>query len=969
MPFGKIYVDNIEDSNGTDFDIANASTTIAANTAAIATKADDAATTAALATKADDTATTAALATKANDAATTAALATKADDTATTNALALKADTSAMNAALATKADDTATTDALALKADTSAMNAALATKADDTATTNALALKADTSTVNAALATKADDTATTNALATKADDTATTNALALKADTSTVNAALATKADDTATTNALATKADDAATTTALAGKADLVGGKLSTSQIPDLAVTEFLGVAANQTAMLALSGQKGDWCNRSDTGQMFIIVGDDPTTIGDWAAVSYPASPVVSVAGKTGAVTLTQDDIGSGAVSASTIDATGLVSTDSAVFVGDFDTSDAAGAGSRVQTGIVKIQRPNTTPDSASALEIWKGTEQVLQVAVDGNITTDGNINLDGHLDMGDSRYILLGNHDDLKLYHNGSDSYIQDEGTGALKLTTDGAGIDLQKGTSEYLARFYTDGPVELFHNNSKKLETKSDGVDITGELQCDTLDCDGSADIAGFIVSAGLGSRGARLGNLKVGYDNLYNTIQTDNGTSDLHLQYSSSGLVYIGTNGLVWHSNNDGSGSGLDADTLDGVQGSSYLRSDVNDTFTQTLYVQELQFAGVGGNSNNGTPSYAIYQEAGAWSNPFPDLMIGYHTGIKLGAHSSYNGIRFYSDSVNGSQVFTVNDGSTGLGSGNVYVNNSLQAGSSLRAPILYDSDDTNYYVDMSSYSYVKYIGRRDHNTGFFVGSYNNVAGNSYYSNPIYAIGSSYMPGTTGLSNFYGIGYSHPNASFISMTNANDWGFYVAADGDARVYLDGGTGNVSCTGNITAYASDRRLKTNIKPISNALDKLLRINGVEYDWVDNCQEEYEFSPTQMHEVGVIAQEIQKVLPEVVLTAPFNGNYTAKTGWKQIKERLQTEENIAAKVEGREAMEITKAVAKQEFEKLPLKEREAMCTDHNFLTVDYERITPLLIEAIKELSVRLTSLESQS
>lgn len=48
---------------------------------------------------------------------------------------------------------------------------------------------------------------------------------------------------------------------------------------------------------------------------------------------------------------------------------------------------------------------------------------------------------------------------------------------------------------------------------------------------------------------------------------------------------------------VGTsNYTIWHSGNDGSSSGLDADTLDGVQGASYLRSDTNDTFTGTLTV-------------------------------------------------------------------------------------------------------------------------------------------------------------------------------------------------------------------------------------------------------------------------------------------------------------------------------------------------------------------------------------
>ncbi len=51
--------------------------------------------------------------------------------------------------------------------------------------------------------------------------------------------------------------------------------------------------------------------------------------------------------------------------------------------------------------------------------------------------------------------------------------------------------------------------------------------------------------------------------------------------------------------------------------------------------------------------GVGGNSGLSHASYSIYQEGGAWSNPFPDLNINFHTGIKMNAYFGYDGIRFY----------------------------------------------------------------------------------------------------------------------------------------------------------------------------------------------------------------------------------------------------------------------------------------------------------------------------
>lgn len=97
--------------------------------------------------------------------------------------------------------------------------------------------------------------------------------------------------------------------------------------------------------------------------------------------------------------------------------------------------------------------------------------------------------------------------------------------------------------------------------------------------------------------------------------------------------------------------------------------------------------------------------NDLSTAYGIFRESGAWDHPYPDLRIAFHTGIKLGANSSYQGIRFYTDYDMVTQVMSVNNGSDPLGAGNVYVNNALQAGGSLRAPVFYDSDDTTYYLD------------------------------------------------------------------------------------------------------------------------------------------------------------------------------------------------------------------------------------------------------------------------
>tara|TARA_B100000085_G_scaffold68715_2_gene61458 strand:+ start:16983 stop:18680 length:1698 start_codon:yes stop_codon:yes gene_type:complete len=71
-----------------------------------------------------------------------------------------------------------------------------------------------------------------------------------------------------------------------------------------------------------------------------------------------------------------------------------------------------------------------------------------------------------------------------------------------------------------------------------------------------------------------------------------------------------------------------------------------------------------------------------------------------------------------------------------------------------------------------------------------------------------------------------------------------------------------------TGSINASGDITAYfSSDERLKDNLTPIVGALDKINQIGGYEFDWNNSSEH-------SGHDVGVIAQEIEKVLPEVVV-----------------------------------------------------------------------------------------------
>ena len=74
-----------------------------------------------------------------------------------------------------------------------------------------------------------------------------------------------------------------------------------------------------------------------------------------------------------------------------------------------------------------------------------------------------------------------------------------------------------------------------------------------------------------------------------------------------------------------------------------------------------------------------------------------------------------------------------------------------------------------------------------------------------------------------------------------------------------------------TGQIASTDNITAYySSDIKLKDNLRPIESALFKVNQISGYEFDWNEHS---HEIQQEKGHDVGLVAQEVEKVLPEVI------------------------------------------------------------------------------------------------
>jgi len=150
--------------------------------------------------------------------------------------------------------------------------------------------------------------------------------------------------------------------------------------------------------------------------------------------------------------------------------------------------------------------------------------------------------------------------------------------------------------------------------------------------------------------------------------------------------------------------------------------------------------------------------------------------------------------------------------------------------------------------------------------------------------------------------------------STPSLRFVDVSNAS---VRMTIDGSGNTQMVGSlavgsispsavAGRIDASNDVVAFStSDKRLKENIQPIENALDKLDKIGGYTFDWNDQV----EIHGYEGHDVGVIAQEIESILPEVVTTR-----------------------------------------------------------DNGYKAVKYEKIVPFLIQCIKELKDEIRDLKSQ-
>jgi hypothetical protein len=198
------------------------------------------------------------------------------------------------------------------------------------------------------------------------------------------------------------------------------------------------------------------------------------------------------------------------------------------------------------------------------------------------------------------------------------------------------------------------------------------------------------------------------------------------------------------------------------------------------------------------------------------------------------------------------------------------------------------------------------------------------GTSSTCSGNALTATTATTATNAITAGTASTANALNSGLSYTISGLRSNGSVAIFGqLDVSTNAGVSGVLTGGNiasnGYITAAGDITAFYSDRRLKTNVTAIPNALTKVMSLNGILYT-PNALAESFGFKAGE-NIVGLFADELEAVLPEAVKAAPFD-----------------TDENGASK------------------------------SGENYKTIQYEKVVPLLVEAIKEQQATIERQQAQ-
>ena len=550
---------------------------------------------------------------------------------------------------------------------------------------------------------------------------------------------------------------------------------------------------------------------------------------------------------------------------------------------------------------------------------------------------LTLDGSstrIKIDQNMEFQDSVALKFGTSDDMRIYHDGSNSYIRQEGTGNLYIRNDIADKDIilqsddgSGGTTAYLT---LDG------------STKNINIDVTTRIKKDVGDggifyMGADSDLALYVTGDHAVFRNYTSdGDIYLSVNDggvAINAVQidaSDGGTAIFNhdIRIPATGKLFL----------DGGSNTYLTEESANTVKlyvnGDNTLTSIMNRVYINSTGANGLVInndEGATGNSGRlffeGTETSAIFQSGGALS-----FRSGATTGSSSGTQQMYissagltvsgsqtiggaltanygavfnetaNDSDFRVESVGNANMFKV-DASTnrvGIGTGSptkelevagsvritgdtIFGANNNNSKAFIKARDGYSSattpDYTWYYNDQCGIYHpaANTIGFSASGEKMKIGTYGIHSksslyiehGGSDYTPGIIFLGGSNTPGSNAYENAHIAYYDNSGTGtmlFEGKRGAMNWAFN---DADETLFMMNSAGTLHCEADVVAYStsvnSDRTLKENINPIPYGLEEVLKMNPVEYDWKEKRN--------KAHDIGVIAQEIEKIIPEVV------------------------------------------------------------------------------------------------
>jgi hypothetical protein len=442
--------------------------------------------------------------------------------------------------------------------------------------------------------------------------------------------------------------------------------------------------------------------------------------------------------------------------------------------------------------------------------------------------------------------------------------------------------------------------------------------------------------GVMSATGASITGAITATSGVIGGWTVGNNQLYSPASTTTnrmtltagGSPEITI-YNSSGQVATQINSQQSLSSGIGSSPSISATSISQPSGTTSGYTQVN--FGVTQYSVQM----FGGNSAYGTPTSAIHWDSSKYSS-ISNLANGTAT---IEATQLPTAVTNY--------IFRISQGGYGNfqhASGIVKMGFLVQTGSptGISGVIGYheytflDYQQNSPKFTIPSYS----VGS---NTGTI--SFTASAGTTYYLIPyLRGVSINVYRGNNSQTLYYTTTHRIPPTTNISAsqpvsrTEICAGGLQVISSSANKVVMERNTsatgagsvmlevaGSIEASGNITANTSDKRLKDILGKIDSPINKLKKLNGIIYK---NNELSKKFNVYEDRtQVGLLAQEVQEVLPEAVTRAPFD-----------------TEKDKEGK---------------------PYKSK----TGDDYLTIWYERVVPLLVEGIKELSERLELVEEEN